>query len=109
MPPHWLQAGPRSRPMRRAGATGGGAVGGGGGGWGAGGGPAFPAAVGGLAPAVGATAVLGPRGASGCAHDRVLRRLAGADLGREDAELLLRVGVQEAGGEPAHDVVRHRL
>ena len=35
--------------------------------------------------------------------------LAGADLGGQDAELLLGVGVQEARGEPAHDVVGHRL
>ena len=39
----------------------------------------------------------------------LLGRLPGADLGREDAELLLGVGVEEARRQPAHDVVGHRL
>ena len=39
----------------------------------------------------------------------LLGQLARADLGGEDAQLLLDVGVQEARGQPAHDVVGHRL
>src|SRR4029453_6829883 len=48
------------------------------------------------------------RAADGPGRD-VFRGLLRADLGGEDAELLLRVGVQEARREPAHDVVGHRL
>ena len=107
MPPHWLQAGPRSRPIRRAGTTGGVSVraltgprcgcGRGRGGRGRG-------------ERLGAAVAVGRAGrAAGRAGGVVLADLAGADLRGEDAELLLGVGVQEARGEPAHDVVGHRL
>src|SRR5450631_2699251 len=50
-------------------------------------------------------------GRVGGAHrlDGVLRRLAGTHRRREDSQVLLGIHIQEARGQPAHDVVGHRL
>src|SRR3954468_24097364 len=107
MPPHWLHAGPRSRPLRRAGTTGGVSVMASAAafvvaGWmpatverpgvpaGGGLGSATEAGrAGGCGLVLGAGAAVGRAG--GVRADRARRRLgrlAGADLGGEDAQLL---------------------
>src|SRR3954453_5621158 len=98
MPPHWEHAGPRSRPISFAGRTGGESV------------IASAAAL--VVAGAGAlrrappVPALGPGRAPGGAARRarrgVLRRPARADLRRQDAQVLLGVGVEEARGEPAH-------
>src|SRR4051794_27836792 len=135
MPPHWLHAGPRSSPARRAGRTGGVSVNAAVGGFAAAGagGAAAPGAPGagpwvpplplpplpvggpgggGAVAAAVAVAAVAVRGTGGVRAERGGGRLGGlprADLLGEDPELLLRVDVEEARRQPAHDVVGHRL